>query len=120
MRQQRNILFYDGFCVLCNQMIQWLLKLDRKGVFELMPQHSDEAKSYMGEGSMHDEVVLWASGKVYGGVDAIMHAFKLLGKKWRFLVFFMKLMPRSVLKRLYHLVASNRYQWFGHPSCRIS
>ena len=58
-----GLVLYDGYCVLCNGSIRWLLRRDGKGVFYFAPQASAMAQQIM---ARHGIAVASASGNQRG------------------------------------------------------
>ncbi len=58
-----GLVLYDGYCVLCNGSIRWLLRRDGKGVFYFAPQASAMAQQVM---ARHGIAVASASGNPPG------------------------------------------------------
>ncbi|MHB1701278.1 MAG: thiol-disulfide oxidoreductase DCC family protein [Acidobacteriaceae bacterium] len=58
-----GLVLYDGYCVLCNGSIRWLLRRDSKSVFFFAPQASPMAQQIM---ARHGIAVASASGNQRG------------------------------------------------------
>jgi len=116
------IVFYDGVCGLCNRLVQFLLKHDRKGRLRFASLQSDFAAKVLGRhgfdpkdlDTVHvvenydrpDERVLQRS-------DAILRAGRELGGFWSASSSISKIVPRPLRDVVYKLVATNRYRMFG-------
>ena len=102
---------FDGICILCNRVIQFVMKADRRKTFifqtlknTLDIQVPDSVIVFDGKTSCsHFDAVL-KIGKELGGIYRLVVVFKILPSKWR--------------RSLYEWIARNRYRWFGvRPSC---
>lgn len=120
---KRKVVFFDGYCKLCNGTINVLMNIDRKknlyyaplsgltakefGVLNMLPKDDLSVVYYNGE------------GKFYFRSDAAIEIMKdsiLLGK----VLVCLKLIPRSLRDFIYRLIGKNRYRLFGRKeSCRI-
>ena len=122
MSASNPIVFYDGVCGLCNRLVQFLLKHDRKGRLRFASLQSDFAAKVLGRhgfdpkdlDTVHvvenydrpDERVLQRS-------DAILRAGRELGGFWSASSSIAKVVPRPLRDFVYRLVATNRYRMFG-------
>ncbi|NET50499.1 MAG: DUF393 domain-containing protein [Merismopedia sp. SIO2A8] len=118
----RPIIFFDGECVLCNGFVDWLLQIDRGGIFALAPLQGETARACLpplphnpAEWSIYYQD---ASG-LYSQSDAVLQICRRLGGGWE-LLSLGTFMPRMIRDRLYRLVADHRYNLLGRRStCRM-
>jgi predicted DCC family thiol-disulfide oxidoreductase YuxK len=126
----RPVLFFDGTCVLCNGLADFILRVDRKerlglatlqGLTAAQVLEADEPRA-SAQPSRHPDlgsVVLWEYGRVYRKSEAVIHAAQILGGGFRFMVL-LRLIPRTLRDLAYDVVARNRLRWFGQRSdCRV-
>ena len=119
----KPVLLYDGFCVLCNGMVRFLVKRDKAINILLAPLSSESAKVLL-EGVNKpdmpvDSVLLIENNKLYLKAEAILRIMKIMGGFWRFLAN-LNFIPVSILNRVYDRVAAIRYRVFGkHQSCPL-
>ncbi|HKP81917.1 MAG TPA: thiol-disulfide oxidoreductase DCC family protein [Pyrinomonadaceae bacterium] len=123
------ILFYDGVCGLCNTLVQFLLKHDKRGRLRFASLQSDFAERVLHRhgfdpkdlDTLHvvenyeqpDERVLQRS-------DAILRAGRELGGHWSVLAGIAKIVPRPLRDIAYRFVAQNRYRVFGkYETCML-
>ena len=129
MAHAHPIILYDGVCGLCNRLVQFLLKHDKRNRLRFASLQSDfAAKALQRHGidpkdldTMHvienygqpDERVLQRS-------DAILRAGRELGGFWGASAAVAKLVPRTLRDLVYRFVARNRYRVFGkYDSCML-
>jgi predicted DCC family thiol-disulfide oxidoreductase YuxK len=123
------IILYDGVCGLCNRLVQFLLKHDKRSRLRFASLQSDfAAKVLQRHGldpkdldTMHvvenyeqpDERVLQRS-------DAILRAGRELGGFWSASANAAKVIPRGLRDTIYRFIARNRYRAFGkYDSCML-
>jgi predicted DCC family thiol-disulfide oxidoreductase YuxK len=117
----QKIIFFDGLCGLCNGFVDFMLKVDKKGIFSYSPLQSEYAAQVLPIELREDlkTVVVMIDGKIYKKSEAIQKIFAELGGGWS-LIGKNQLFPRSVLNLGYDVVANNRYKLFGKKdSCRL-
>lgn len=116
MHSSYPILLFDGVCNFCNDTINTIIKLDKKGVFKFAPIQSEIGREYL---EAHDytpkdmsTVIMICDGNIYTKSDAALQTFKHLGGWWRYLRIF-TFIPRPIRNAIYDFIAKNRYKWFG-------
>lgn len=116
-----NILFFDGFCVLCNGLIDFALKHDHLRKFKYATLQGQTAKRLVPSfhsGDLHTVVLLDEAG-THTESDAIIGLLIGLGGIFR-LALILKIFPKDFRDCTYRFVAKNRYRWFGKTlSCRL-
>jgi predicted DCC family thiol-disulfide oxidoreductase YuxK len=119
--QQRTVVFYDGYCGLCDRFVHFLLARDPDGRLrfatlqgavarrELTPDHDPGAA---------DTVLVIAD---FGGPHqrvlersrAVLHALSVLGGPWKALAAIGRIVPPPIADAIYRFVARRRYGIFG-------
>jgi len=122
------IILYDGVCGLCNRLVQFLLKRDRRDRLRFASLQSEFASTVLKRHGLDpadlDTVYLIVnSGKtdeqLLSRSDAIIKAVASLGGIWQ-IILSGKVLPRSLRDMLYRVVAANRYRVFGKSdSCMM-
>lgn len=120
---EHPVIFFDGYCNLCNGAVQFIIKHDRRGVFRLAALQSDVAKAYLTQKQIGnigtDSIVLLENGKVYTRSTAALRIARRLSGAWVALYAFI-LVPAVIRDYLYDLVAKNRYRvWGKGDSCML-
>jgi predicted DCC family thiol-disulfide oxidoreductase YuxK len=115
-------IFFDGVCNLCNQLVDWLLKRDKKNLFRFASLQGETAKTSLSETlrtSMASIVLVAENGEQLTESDAVIEILRHLenGAAWAQLL---KLIPRPLRDFGYRWVAKHRYQIFGkRQACRL-
>jgi predicted DCC family thiol-disulfide oxidoreductase YuxK len=133
----RRIVLYDGLCGMCDGVVQFLLRHDKKDRFRFAPQQGEAARQILARHSL-DSATDFATTdfattetiyvienynspqeKIYTKSDAALRIADGLGGIWA-LARPARLLPRSFRDACYDLVARNRYRIFGRRTeCRI-
>lgn len=123
MQSEPDILFFDGICNLCNSLIKFILRHDRRGTVMFSPLQSDKAKAilskYFPSEKIPDSVILLSGDKIYVKSSAILETMRLIGGPWKLFRVFM-IVPPFVRNFIYDIVAGSRYRIFGkREECMI-
>lgn len=124
----RALLLYDGVCALCNGVVKFLMKRDRRDRFRYAPLQSGlgrEVLARFGILEFPDGVVLVANAltaeeRLYQRSDAVGACLRLLDGPWRAVGRALGLIPRWLREWGYGVVARYRYRVFGrYDSCPV-
>lgn len=117
-----NIVFFDGYCILCSKFINFLLKKDKNKCLYYASQQSDFGKEIIKDvlsETNTEGVAFFKSGKVYIKSSAIIRILSQLGVLWK-LSMILFIIPPVLRNFIYDRIAKNRYSWFGKTnSCYI-
>jgi predicted DCC family thiol-disulfide oxidoreductase YuxK len=113
----QNIVFFDGVCNLCSNLVQWLIKHDKKGDLFYAPLQGETAKEILMDEKWQkmDSIVFYADGEFYSKSSAVIKIFSQIGFPYS-ISFLLFIFPRFVRDFVYDWVAKNRYRWFGKKS----
>ncbi len=117
----KPIIFFDGFCILCNRFTQFIFKEDFSHHFFYSPLQGKTAKEILPRDRIiqPNSLIFLKDGKVFEKSEAVFRIFSEIGGIW-FWVFLVRIIPKSLADKVYDLVANNRYDWFGSLSeCKI-
>jgi len=106
------ILFYDGYCALCNFFVNFIIRFDPKQQFYFCPLNSDLGKEVRLKYNIDaaiDSVILFDKNQVFTHHWAVFEILKKLPYPIKFLLVF-KLIPNPINKFLYTKIASNRHR----------
>ena len=123
LNPQNHIILFDGVCNLCNTSVQFIIKRDKKGIFQFAPLQSDFAgqilENFQTSGLKTESVIYISGNKLYSRSSAALRIAKKLNTPWPVLYFFI-IIPPFIRNWFYDLIARNRYKWFGKKeSCMI-
>lgn len=111
-----HLLLFDGGCNLCNGLVQFIIRHDRKRRFRFAALRSMAAQAVLSSHGRPPQaltsLVYCRKGRVFVRSDAALHAARDLGGACQ-LAFIFILVPRFLRDAVYDLVARNRYRWFG-------
>lgn len=118
----KPIIFFDGYCILCNGFVDFLLRVDKNDVFRFASLQGKTAAKLLNDSILNDNdsvILRNTDSRLYIKSEAALETLIFLGGWWKaFLI--IKIFPVSLLDRLYDSIARNRYNWFGkRDSCRL-
>jgi predicted DCC family thiol-disulfide oxidoreductase YuxK len=121
--QNKRIVFYDGYCILCSRLIRFLMKKDKRDLFSFTTL--DKIKDYewimtlSGNLKLPDSIVYLRNSKMYVYSDAAIQVLIDLGGAWK-LVGIFYIIPKGIRDFVYKLIARYRYRIFGKSnSCYL-
>lgn len=127
MQQNQHLILYDGECGICNRVVLFLLKADKKRLFQFAPLQGETAKtllpllpkSYQNE----DTLVIvqnWRrpNRKFYILAKGSFMIFWLLGGWWR-LIGWLSFLPGFLYNWAYRLFARHRHLLSGGKECSL-
>lgn len=121
-QSQSPILFFDGFCGLCNHTVDFVLTEDKNSVFKVAPLQGETAKEKLPKElreNLNSVVVMDSDGTIYQKSEAILNVLYDLGGFWR-LFYILRLLPRPLCDVFYNIIAKFRYKIFGKRDvCRL-
>lgn len=123
MTEQGPILLFDGICNLCNKLVIFIIRRDKKAKIRFSPLQSPEAASLLKPGSfsvVNMKSIVFIEGTSHTlKSSAILHIFKVLGGGWSIL-YGLIIIPEFIRDYFYDLIAKNRYRIFGRSeNCMI-
>lgn len=116
-----KVIFFDGYCGLCNGFIDFMMKVDTRSQFKFSPLQSDFAKAHLKPQDISDlkSLVVLTNGKATRKAHGVIIALSELGGLWKLISIF-RILPASFLNFGYDFVARNRYKFFGkRDTCRL-
>jgi len=117
----QTLVLYDGVCGLCNRLVAFLLRHDRRNQFRFAPLQREFAQALLRRYNLDqndlDTVVVLAdfqrpAERALTRSEAALWAIARLGGIWR-LFAIAKLVPLSLREGLYRFIAQRRYRIFG-------
>lgn len=111
-----HLIFYDGACAMCNGIVKWLLRVDRRGVFSFAALEGETAdRARLLYPTMHvdiDTMVYVRDGAVFLRSRGALEAMRELPYPWK-VVSWLRVLPAWLTDAFYRLVAASRYRLFG-------
>jgi predicted DCC family thiol-disulfide oxidoreductase YuxK len=121
------ILFYDGYCALCNFFVKLIIRFDPKQSFYFSALQSELGETIKKKHQISekiDSIILYDQGKIYTHHHAVFAILRKLSYPIKALLIFQYL-PHSINLYLYKWIAKKRYKLFGKydvcpiPSAKI-
>lgn len=112
----RDVIVFDGVCVLCSGFFRFMLKHDKTERFSFALAQSDiGTRLYSALDMPTDDFesnLVIVDGQIYQRGHAFARAMGALGWPWKALSL-LRFVPRIISDPFYHLIARNRYRFFG-------
>lgn len=122
MEENKPILFFDGYCNLCNSLIDFLVRKDKKRQILIASLQGKTAVEKLPKEVINrpsSVVLLDTKGNLHFKSSAIFHISQIIRGPLLLLVPFC-LLPRFFTDWVYDFVALSRYPLFGRRNtCRI-
>lgn len=121
MKLDRQVIFFDGVCNLCNAFVDFLVRRDSEHLFYFAPLQGSHARQLLPTRLPENlsSVVLWSQGEIHEKSDAALMVLQQLGGLWGALRIFW-IFPKGLRDWAYDLVARHRYTLFGkRETCRL-
>jgi predicted DCC family thiol-disulfide oxidoreductase YuxK len=120
---EKSIIIFDGICNLCNRLVDFIIRKDKKNRFVFAANQSESGKKILAQYNLDfsivDTIYLIENNQVYSRSTAVLKIIKQLSFPWNWLYIFI-IIPRFIREPIYRLIARNRYRWFGiRTSCRV-
>lgn len=117
-----KIVFFDGYCSLCDGVVSWLMEADSKHVLKFASLQGETARTQLPDlqgRNDFDTMIYLRDGVKFEGSDAVLKVLADVGGVWSLAQGLLGI-PRPLRDLLYRLVATNRYRLFKKKdSCRI-
>ena len=123
MKNEKQIILFDGVCNFCNFWVNFVIKRDNKDLFRFAALQSEKAKELTNrlkiDISSLDTFVMIVGEKFYIKSTAALMVSKELNSILKIL-FPLIILPAFFRDFVYDLIAKNRFKLFGRKeSCRI-
>lgn len=118
------IVFFDGYCNLCNRSVAFIIARDRRAQFRFASLDSVTAQSRLAAlaatAPLPDSVLLLDADGLHARSDAARRIAQQLSAPWPWLAAMSGLVPRALRDAVYDVIARNRLRWFGRrDTCAI-
>jgi predicted DCC family thiol-disulfide oxidoreductase YuxK len=116
------IVYFDGYCNLCNRWVDRILRNERNASFYFAPLTGRIAEERLPKELQEngpDAIVLERDGRFQTGPRAALAITKYLQWPYNWLRV-LRILPSPLLEKGYKWVARNRYRWYGkREECRL-
>jgi predicted DCC family thiol-disulfide oxidoreductase YuxK len=110
------IVVFDAHCLLCSHWVKFLLKHDRRAVFQFASIQGAAGRAMLSRAGLPVDglqtLLLVDGGRSWQHTGAILRVLHALGWPWR-AAWLLWPIPAPVRDAAYRLVARNRYALFG-------
>lgn len=117
-----KIVFFDGYCSLCNHLVNALMRIDKAGVLKFASLQGDTAERLLGRrepATGAETIVYLRDAAKFERSAAVLHILSDLGGFWRTARIFW-LLPEAIRDLCYKLIARNRYRLMKkRETCRM-
>ncbi len=118
-----TIFLYDGICALCNGMVKFTIRHDKKSIFQFASLQSESGQNLLGQFNLDPtslrSMILIHENRVYDKSSAALKTIALLGWPWKYMSILLYI-PPSIPDFFYSLIAKYRYRIFGKlKSCPL-
>ena len=123
-----HLVLFDGVCGLCNGLVQFLLKRDRRRVFKFAALQGATGRAMLERlnsgPSLPSSFYVFADygsghSRVFTKSDGVLFVASQLGWPWRAAVV-LRVLPRGLRDWLYGALARSRYRFFGrYEQCTV-
>ena len=121
-----NVIIFDGVCVLCNSLVDFLIKKDTDHSFKFLTAQSSLGQRLMDTAGIEPSLqtgefrlIFFDDNRPRIKSDAVIAILIKMGSGYRF-ARFLYLVPPVIRDFCYQFVATRRYKWFGKSiQCRI-
>ena len=120
MTSKKDIVVFDGVCVLCNRFFNWLIKNDKDEKFMYTNFQSDfSKKNNLKLKDINSVAVIKTNGEKVYKVQAVYYILKRIDRYFIVRIL-LKLLPLFLTNICYDLIANSRYRIFGkYKTCII-
>lgn len=112
----RDLIVFDGVCVLCSGFFRFMLRHDRQGHFSFATAQSPLGQALYAALDLplteFETNLVVVGGQIHQRLDAFSAAMRRLGGIWAPLGL-LRFLPGVIKDPAYHLIARNRYRLFG-------
>lgn len=119
---ENNVVYFDGFCNLCNALLHFLMKYDSDKNLLFSWSKSDYAILTLPENVLEyteTSIIFYRNGNFYKKSEAIFEILKQINSPIKFLSYF-SFIPLKYTDYLYDVISKNRYKIFGRKNvCTI-
>lgn len=113
---EKPVVFFDGHCNLCNGLIKFIIRHDKRKVFRFAPLQGTTASTLRDVTpyavAMQSILLRLPDGNIFQESTAVLRILRKLSFPYN-LAYGLIIFPRFLRDPIYRLVGANRYKWFG-------
>ena len=118
-----QVVFFDGFCNLCNASVRFIIRNDPEGVFAFSSLTSDYSLKILKNADRFNypanSILLFDEDRVFDKSTAVLRISRKLKGIWP-LFYVLIVVPKPIRDYFYDLLAKHRYKIFGRTdSCSL-
>jgi len=120
--QYGHVVVYDGVCMLCNRMVQYLLRNDQQQLltFSTFQGLPDVISKNGLQFPLEESISYYRKGMWWQQSSAVLLIYKDVFGSWHWSQLAW-VFPRFLRDFIYRIIAKNRYRWFGkHAQCVLT
>jgi len=123
IKENKDIVFYDVVCGLCNALVVFLLKYERNNNMSYCSLQSEFAKSFLKDFNVPmsiETIYYFSEGELHKRSEAIKKITRNLKSPFLIISYLLAITPKFLREYFYKVFAKNRYIWFGKKDdCKI-
>jgi predicted DCC family thiol-disulfide oxidoreductase YuxK len=112
----KPIVLFDGVCNLCNRIVQFIIKRDKKKQFLFASLQGKKGQEILKKFNLpvndFNSFIILEGDKIYTRSIAALRMVRKLGGGWKLFYVFI-ILPRFIRDAVYNWIARNRYKWYG-------
>jgi predicted DCC family thiol-disulfide oxidoreductase YuxK len=113
---EQNVVLFDGVCNLCNRLVRFIIKRDRRNIFRFASLQSTYGQVQLENFKLYSNplqsIVLVQANHALQQSDAVLEIMRNLKGPWP-LLYWLRIIPRFIRDGIYRWIANNRYSFFG-------
>jgi len=113
---ERPVILFDGVCNFCNVMVNFIIRQDKKNIFQFATLQSLSGKKLLEEYKINwkrnDSFIIIEKGRAFQKSNAALKLYNKLPWYWKWTQIFW-IVPKFIRDGIYNFIAKNRYRWFG-------
>ena len=114
-----SIVFFDGYCGLCNNFVDFLIRKDKKNKFKFASLQGQTAKRYIPNIQNLETVIYYSHNQIHLRSTAVIKILIDLNGVWK-IAYLGFLIPTPIRDYFYRIISKNRYKlWKKKEICRM-
>jgi len=122
MKENNYVVFFDGVCGLCNYIVDFLIKIDKRKILKYSSLQSEFSKRSLPKKKINDldGLVFLCEGEIFENSKAVIRIMMVMGGGTKVIGSLFNILPSFFSEFLYKIVSKNRYSLWGKMDvCRV-